>query len=512
MFDNAKPQREIKHKLVHFHTYKHSFSGACGTFYILGDIPLNLSNLRVTLMLVTNEENVRYRTKLDLYENLEIEKFCYEVIEKEFQFKFITLQKDLHTLTDLLEKYREELYNDAFKIEFERPKNHLTNKTKKQVIDFLKAPNLIKAMDTKLEETGIVGEENARVLLYLIALSYKSPFPLHALIQSGTGSGKSHLLKKIMACLPKADVMSITRTTGKSFYHYANDDLVGKCIIIQDMDGFNDDALFSFRELQSEGFITTSTTYKDKLGNIKSRIKTVNAYFSSIASTTRTSVYSDNFNRSIPIHLDESIEQTQRIVHYQNSVIAGNVDAVKEEQAIDFLVNCTMQLEKLQVLNRFAEKIVLPAHVPFLRRSNLQLQKLILLVTYLHQYQRDRSPCGKILSTKDDVTIAFNLFVHALYLKTDELDGQTRRFFEELKPYLYERGQKTFRLREIRLHFSMSKTQLHRYISTLIEHELVLVKNGTAYKGYVYEIQNHDDIKHSNATLKKHLNAILEEL
>ena len=90
--------------------------------------------------------------------------------------------------------------------------------------------------------------------------------------------------------------------------------------------------------------------------------------------------------------------------------------------------------------------------------------------------------------------------------------GQTRRFFEELKPYIYERGQKTFRLREIRLHFSMSKTQLHRYISTLIEHELVLVKSGTAYKGYVYEIQNDDDIKHSNATLKKHLNAILEEL
>jgi len=64
----------------------------------------------------------------------------------------------------------------------------------------------------------------------------------------------------------------MTRVTSKSFYHYAKEELIDKLLLIQDFDGLNDEAKYAFRELQKSGILCSSTTYKDRNGNINSMI------------------------------------------------------------------------------------------------------------------------------------------------------------------------------------------------------------------------------------------------
>lgn len=83
------------------------------------------------------------------------------------------------------------------------------------------------------------------------------------------------MINAIGQCFPPEDVISMTRVTSKSFYHYNKDELVDKLLLIQDFDGLDEEAQYAFRELQSAGNISSSTTYKDKAGNLISAVKTV---------------------------------------------------------------------------------------------------------------------------------------------------------------------------------------------------------------------------------------------
>jgi hypothetical protein len=502
LMSNQKKQKvENAKKIIHHHNFKHSYNGKLGIYYILGEIPLNFSNLRITLIFDTSESK-RYRIKLDLFENLEVEKFCFDVVEKEFHIHFVDLHNEIIMLTDALEKYRDELYNETNFSQGKGVVKNISTKLKKEAIDFLKDKLLLDNIDKELSNSGIIGEENNRLLLFLIALSYRSKYTLHGLIQSSSGAGKSFLLKSIMNCIPDEDMMSFTRVTNKSFFNYSKNELVDKCLFIQDLDGFNNDSLFSFRELQSEGIITTSTTYRDRFGQTQSRVVTVNANFSSIVSTTKINVYLDNLNRSIPIKLDETEEQTQRIIAYQNQTIKGSIDREKMMLSAQKLKSIVLQLKKVEVINPFAEKIVLPPRTPFLRRTNLQLQELIQLISFVHQFQRLRDEQGRIIATKQDVESAFNLFSVPLKLKLDDLDGQTRFFLDQINQFVKDSKQELFSQKELRIYFKYNKSHVSRFLSKLLDYEYISIVKGSVNRGYYYKIETQITRSNLNQTLE----------
>src|SRR5690606_10135808 len=63
-------------------------------------------------------------------------------------------------------------------------------------LDFLKQENLLQNLNTLIEQSGIIGETNSRLLLFIIASSYTTKQPLHAIVQGSSGSGKTHLISK----------------------------------------------------------------------------------------------------------------------------------------------------------------------------------------------------------------------------------------------------------------------------------------------------------------------------
>lgn len=508
------PNKRIPESTNKLHTsnpHNLYYTTETATYYIKGGIRKELDSLKVTLVVEHPETRQKSRNKLDLYEDKQTEKIAREAAEK-LQLRPDMVEHDLHLLTDLLDGYREQQQPQEAE---EAPKKViLTPAQKEKCAEFLKRPNLLANINDLIGKSGVVGEGNNRLFLFGIASSYKMEDTLHALIQGSSGSGKTHLLAAIMALMPPEDTISLTRITESSLYNYGRHELRHKLLGMEDLDGLEEKAELAFRELQSKGAISSSTSGKDeRTGEISAFVKTVEGPIASLSATTKGEVYEDNMSRCFLVAVDESHEQTLRIIKHQNNRASGGVDKKEEKEIKAFLQNCMRLLKPYEVVNPFANKIDLPQEAHKIRRLNDLFQSYVKQVTLLNQYQRKKDRQGRLITDKEDIKTAITIMFDSIILKVDELDGSLREFYERLKEYVAERNRGyEFIQREVRHALKMSKTQLFRYIHQLETLEY-LQKRGNGRHGAVkYKIVYWDNNSAMRAKIKQALEQQLEWL
>ncbi|WP_163411592.1 CHC2 zinc finger domain-containing protein [Flavobacterium ajazii] len=384
-----------------------------------------------------------------------------------------------------------------------KPKQPILENT----IDILKQNNLLQQINKLIEQSGIIGEENSRLLLFIIASSYKTKQPLHAIVQGSSGSGKTHLISKIADLVPPEDVLRFTRITESSLYNWGEYDLVNKLLIIEDLDGLKEEALFAMRELISNQRLSSSVSIKDKKGNIKSTKKEVKGIFSSLSATTKGEIYEDNMSRSFLLAVDESQDQTDKIINYQNKRIAGEINETEQEKAKEQLQKILRALKTEEVQNPYATQIQLPENVHKKRRLNEMFQSIIKQITIINQYQRNTNN-GKIITQIEDVENAVEILFESIILKIDELDGSLRQFFEKLKKKFKTDDFTRFEAMETT---GFKKTQLQHYINQLVQLEYIK-QFGHGNKGYKYKIYHFDDIQSVRKKLKDHFIQQIKQL
>lgn len=507
-------------KLEVIHENKLLFKTEFNHYYVLGMLSQDLSAMNVTLLIEDLYYGKKERIKIDLYERDFLRNYTTQLAEQFHQNPEVT-EAEFLQLTDLLEQHRENQYQQA-KEKFKPTRQYAIVAPDTQIAckEFLMQPNLITAFDKLIEKAGLVGEERTRKLIFVIASTYKMSDPLHALVQGSSGSGKSHIINVIGQCLPPEDVMSMTRVTSKSFYHYNKDELVDKLLLIQDFDGLDEEAQYAFRELQSAGNISSSTTYKDRSGNIISTVKVVRSHFASLLATTKAEIYYDNMSRSVVIGVDESDEQTRRIIEHQNKRLAGLIDKREAQSAKLFLQNCIRCIKPLEVINPYADKICLPIEAKMLRRLNSHYQAFVKQITLLHQYQRKKDEQGRLVAEPEDLKMACDILFDAIMLKVDDLDSSLRQFFDRAKDFVKElakqndkpHAETVFTQRDLRLALNASKSQCFRYMEDLELLEYVQKTGGYANRGFKYKIIFWDDMDSMREKIKQGLNAQLDKL
>jgi DNA primase len=384
-----------------------------------------------------------------------------------------------------------------------KPKQPILENT----IDILKQNNLLQEINKLIEQSGIVGEANSRLLLFIIASSYKTKQPLHAIVQGSSGSGKTHLISKIADLIPQEDVLRFTRITESSLYNWGEYDLVNKLLIIEDLDGLKEEALFAMRELISNQKLSSSVSIKDKKGNIKSVKKEVKGVFSSLSATTKGDLYEDNMSRSFLLSVDESQDQTDKIISYQNKRIAGEINETQQEKAKEQLQKILRALKTEEVQNPYATQIQLPENVHKKRRLNEMFQSIIKQITIINQYQR-RTQNNKLITEITDVEEAVEILFESIILKIDELDGSLRQFFEKLKKKFKTDDFTRFEAMETT---GFKKTQLQHYINQLVQLEYIK-QFGHGNKGFKYRIAYFDDIQSVRKKLKDHFIKQIQQL
>lgn len=482
------------------------YQGVTGEFQVVGFLPADLGKMAVTIVFVHHRDGRRYRRKVDLFDGAQVAIWTMELIEHGIHANL--MEADLLRLADELEIHRDrELDRQA---PAQKARNPILSPTERhQALELLTAPDVLQQIDRLIAMSGVTGEEKIRLLLYVAATTGKNAdMPLQTIVQGSSGSGKSHLVNSISACLPPELVLNMTRATAKSFYNFTGGELQNTCLIIQDMDGIDKQALLALRELQSYGSVQSATTYKDKYGNLQSMIRTVQGTFSSIGATTRGELYYDNESRSLLVGVDESEAQTRRIIDYQNRLIAGLIDTDSQRAARQVLQNMLRLLEPVLVVNPYATEVLLPEEARMLRRLNTHFQLFVRQIAWFHQYQRPRDGQGRIQVTPADLRHAVDILFPAVWLKVDELHHSLRHFFEQLKGYILSQPQgihHTFTAREVRQALRISKSHLFRYLQELQQLEYIQIAGGSANRGYTYRLAYTDDMDKTRTRLKAEL-------
>jgi predicted transcriptional regulator len=446
----------------------------------------------------------------------------YKISTLELPSKDINETLQLHEpeiFIELLEKRKSPLTPEGGTLNIEKNKNEKPNlATKSETppsgvggLDFLKAKDLLKRLGVEIGKAGIVGEENSRLLLFLIIVSYLNKHPIHGIVQGSSGSGKTHIISRIADLMPSEDVLRFTRITESSLYNWGEFDLFQKIIIIEDLDGLKEDALYALRELISNQFLSSSVSIKDKKGNNKSAKKEVKGQFSSLSATTKGETYEDNMSRSFLIAVDESKEQTQRIISHQNRRNAGEIDPKAQQKAVQFIQQMVRCLKYYEVINPYATRLELPEKVHKVRRLNEMYQAVIKQVTFLNQHQRQLTKDNQLITEIEDIEQATEVLFESIVLKVDELDGSLRQFFERLKKYV-KNEDKEFVLRDIRQELNVSKTQIFRNIQMLLELEYVKQIGGYSNKGIRYKICYWDNYQKLRTEIKDFLMKQIEVL
>jgi DNA primase len=492
--------------------YKLLYQTETALYAILGGISKMLDSMKVTIQLQHLETYQKSRNKVDLYEDKQVERLCKDVSEK-LNLRKDLLESDIYKLTDLLDEYRaQELLNNKSEVIQEEIIVPLTARERKALEDFLKKPDLIKALQSLLGKAGISGEENSRIFLLLIAISYKMPETLHALIQGSSGSGKTRLLKQISDCMPPEKVTRLTRISDKVLYNYPEKYFMNRLLCLEDIDGLSEEAEFAFRELQSNGELNSAVCIKLESGQITQGEKKVRGPIASLACTTHGEIYEDNMSRCFLVAVDESSAQTRRVIAYQNQRASGETDIRKEQEVKRFIQHLVRLLHPLEVINPYAGKLHLPEEAHKVRRLNELLQSFIKMVTIVNQYQRRKDGRGRLVTELEDIATAIEILFESIVLKVDELDGSLRQFFEDLKSFIARKGKHyEFTRFEVRAGTGIGKSQQHFYINKLVALEYIQ-QYGFANRGFKYKIVHWDNYTALRARIKAQLQNQLDAL
>ncbi len=435
---------------------------------------------------------------MNLYSNGQLQRYIKGAAE-ELETSTTLLKTTISRLKNRIEQYR------LKQIEQERkalkPKTYqMTREEEKRAMKFLKASGLVKNTLASIEKSGLVGEQKNGLLLFFLYLSRLFDEPLHAIIFGKSGSGKTYLQTKVSECLPEESVRTITSLTENTLYYSAKDFWKHKVLLIEDLEGVYN-AFLPLREFMSKQSISKLTTDKDAKGNNVQKVLMVEGPICVSGATTQGNIYEDNANRSFLLHIDETLQHMKDVMNYQRRLQAGLINEQEQNGYRQILKNAQRLLRKVKVINPYAPELDIPDCVFKKLRTNMHYLKLIEIITFYHQYQREwkQNREGKpyIETTLEDIELANWLVKDTLLRKSDELGGDLRGFFESLKFYLKDQEgsqeQTSFYAKDIRKHFRLHPQKLSRFLVNLEKRGLIKLISSNRQTGYEYQIISWDD-------------------
>ena len=463
---------------------------------IMGGIALRpLDKLVVSLQIIKMDSLSPYhklRQKLDLYHHHAVQKLISEVSGLlELGTKEVRLI--LLELTDALENDRLQQL-EALKQQHQPQVRELTSLRERKAQDFLKKPKLLSRTNDLIGQSGVIGETTNRLLMWQVFTSRLMDKPLHIVCLGASGTGKTYLQERVSALIPASDKLEMTALSGNALYYFKKEELKHKLLLLEDMDGVNDDGiLYSLRELQSKQRLSKTVAIKNSQGKWETVPIVVEGPVCLAGTTTQEKLYEDNANRSLLIYLDNSVEHQEAIMSYQRKESAGKIDQLKEQQIQEFLKDVQSVLKKIAVRNPYAEQLVLPKSVFKPLRSNSHYLHFIETITFYKQYQReiktDPVTQEKYIETMlEDIEEANWLLKDVLLAKSDELTKACREFLELLKVCLRDNKRLTFYRKEVREWTRINPNNLRYYLKQLVLYGYVRILQRHTKLGYEYEI------------------------
>lgn len=229
----------------------------------------------------------------------------------------------------------------------------------------------------------IVGEDENKLLLFMVCASSCSSRPLGAIITGSSSSGKSTLLNRVLKYFSNVDYY--TRVTGASLDRLERD-MRGRILVVEELGGVAA-AQPTLRVWISEGQLKLLTTEVDERGRITTREIATKGTPAFLTTTTDYAIDEETQNRLLILSMDESPEQTKRIQLFQAKAFSDPGFRLEPDPTIKGFLETLLPWE---VVVPFAEDLArsFPSDTVRARRDLWKLLQITEVSAFLHQHQR----------------------------------------------------------------------------------------------------------------------------
>jgi len=382
----------------------------------------------------------------------------------------------------------------------EAPKTlEITQEERHEAMLFLTQENLVGAILGDMQAMGYVGEDNAKLLGYLIGISRKLEKPLSGIVLSQSGAGKSSLTELVEALTPPEDVVLFSRLSPQALYWMERTALKRKLLILEERVGAID-ADYSIRVLQSRAKLTQAVVIKDpQTGKMSTKTFVVEGPIAYLETTTDNRLNHENATRCFEINLDESTEQTRRIQDFQRgSRLASKRDRRKNTEVIKRRHhNAQRLLEPVLSFIPYAELLEFPSKWLRTRRDNERFLCLIEAVAFLHQFQRERGETEDgtdyVMANLDDYRIAYELAKDVLATTLHELSREAKDLFQVVSEWVAENNpsrpaEVIFTRRDLRTVTNLEDHRLRQSLNELVDMEYFELVSGGNGRTHQYRV------------------------
>jgi hypothetical protein len=279
----------------------------------------------------------------------------------------------------------------------------------KAAMRILLAVDVLELAAKAMYRLGHVGEWANKKLAFACAVSARAQLPVQPSTHAQSAAGKNYLWDTALDLVPAELVYKRTGFSAKALFRTSMS-LKHSVLYIQELAG-SEGADFSIRTLQSDNVLKWEATEKQPDGTMANVEYEVEGPTVIVQTTTKNHLHPENETRVVPLYLDESSEQTERITKevLKRAAGKGSISEVEREELRAVWHDVVRLLEPAEVIVPFAERIQVPSAPLRLRRDVPRLLNIIRLVAWVHQHTRKRDSENRIIATEDDFKKAVDM-------------------------------------------------------------------------------------------------------
>jgi hypothetical protein len=269
------------------------------------------------------------------------------------------------------------------------------------------APSILDRVGDALIDMGLVGEQRAAKLLYLVATSRLFPRPLSAKVSGQSSAGKSHLVGCVLRLFPDAAYYAVTAMSDRALA-YSEEPLVHRMLVLYEAAAIGGEHMpYLLRSLLSEGCVRYVTIEKTPDG-MRDRLIDRPGPTGLIVTTTKLGLDPELETRLLSIPATDTPQQTANVLEALATERTSGPDLERWHAFQEWLELGDHDVE-IPFARRLA-KLVPPCGVR-LRRDFGAVLNLIRAHAVLHQANRARDEQDRIVAVLEDYAIIRDLVV-----------------------------------------------------------------------------------------------------
>lgn len=474
------------------------------TIELLGSIMDILpQSLKVSLKIfqtgTRNPLEIYRGTQINLFDENQVSYVIQKASEK-LSLETTIIKNVLYDFIERLDSYRRHGQAET------APSIHVPISIKTEAEKILKADNVIKELKQTLERAGI-SDTRLGVQLFILSLSRRTKYPLHAIIQAPKLLGNT-LLTEFLSVLPDEQTHELTSISKHALSYAPSEEYwKSKTLVLHQLESIKNKGNTLLEYLMQGKSLRLVTQADTQTGAYHSEQKNVTTSINLLSYSNEDyhPLFTGKYSVCIPLSNLGSIKD--KLYEKEIKELAGLFNTEEQKHAGEVLQQVAREIGDYQIYNPIMEQIEVSAFFGNNPKEISKYLKLVNLITLMHQKKQNPTltkTSERLEVKKEYMILGLELFREIWIPEDEELCFRVASTFLRLKKLIKKNHPtdyhtQTFKQKDIRKELGMSPVTLSRHINTLDQYGKIEKCGGSKNKGFEYTIVEWDECNNKEA-------------